>query len=141
MTQKPKPLSLAMMICDTVVDDRRTNKKSLIGLFNNITSSKIPCVHPRFNVFICLTEGNGDYGAKLRCLKVGDEREVFSMEGPIRFLNPRQILEFNFEILGMTFPSYGDYRFEFLCENQPVVARKFKVSRPKSEDKGDDQNG
>lgn len=131
MTAKPSLISLSMVICDTVIDDRRTGKKSLVGLFNNITSSVIPCVHPRLNVFVSLTEGNGDYVAKLRCLKVGDEKEIFFMEGPVRFSDPRQILEFNFEILGIAFPDYGDYRFEFLCNDVPIIARKFRVSQNK----------
>lgn len=138
MTTKPTLISLSMVICDTVIDDRRTGKKSLMGLFNNITASLVPCVHSRLNVFISLTEGNGDYIAKLRCLKVGDEKEIFFMEGPIKFQDPRQILEFNFEILGITFPDYGDYRFEFLCNDVPMIARKFKVSPNEQEGKDRD---
>ena len=128
MVIKAKLIPLSMVRCDTVIEDKRTGKKSLVGLFNNITVAKAPCTHPRLNVFISLTEGNGDYVGRLRCIKEGDEQEIFAMEGQVRFSNPRQILEYNFEIIGMAFPDFGNYRFEFLCNNELVIARKFMVS-------------
>jgi len=128
MSNKPIPAPLAMVICDDVIDDRRTGKKSLIGIFSNIYAQKVPCSHARLNVFLSLTEGIGDYDMKVRCVKVGEEKEIMSMGGPIKFANPNQIVEFNFEILGLIFPDYGDYRFEILCNNKPVIARKFIVA-------------
>ena len=140
MAVKSKLISLSMVICDAVIDDRRTGKKSLIGIFNNVITPVIPSVSPRLNVFIAITEGHGDYVGKIRCLKVGTEQEIFGMEGPFKFSDPRQILEFNFEIVGLVFPDYGDYRFEFLANNEPVTARKFTVSKPIDLGKNHDKN-
>lgn len=125
---KPNPMHLSMVICDSVIEDKLTGKKSLIGIFNNINVYTVPCVHPRLNVFIALTEGNGQYKVQMRCLKVGDERKILSIDGEVSFNEPRQIIELNFDIAGMKFPDYGDYRFEFLTEGRLVVARKFRVS-------------
>jgi hypothetical protein len=127
--KKPNPTHLAMVICDAVIDDRTTGKKSLIGIFNNINASNVPCIHPRLNVFVVLTEGHGDYKMQLRCLKVNDEAEILKMEGQVSFSDPRQIVEFNCEIAGLKFPDYGDYRFEVLFDGNPIVARKFQVSK------------
>ena len=41
MVDKPSPIPLTMVICDTVIDDRKTGKKSLIGLFNNINADRV----------------------------------------------------------------------------------------------------
>lgn len=136
MAQKPRPLPLAMLICDSIIDDRKTGKKSIIGMFNNINSDKVPCVHHRLNVFLSLTEGIGEYDGKLRCVSVADEKTVFQMEAPLRFQNPHQVLDFNFELNGLKFPEYGEYRFEFLCGEIPVISRKFTVSKTPGE-KGD----
>lgn len=129
--EKPRPHHLAMVICDSVIEDKVTGKKSLIGIFNNIHASNAPCIHPRLNVFVALTEGHGAYKMLLRCLKVGDELEILKMEGDLSFSDPRQIVEFNCEIAGLSFPSYGDYRFEILFDGIPIVARKFQVSQNK----------
>ena len=127
--KKPKPNHLAMVICDSVIEDRLTGKKSLIGLFNNIGANNVPCVHPRLNVYMVLTEGHGNYRMELKCLKVGDEKEILKMELAIDFKDPRQIVEFNCEIAGLSFPDFGDYRFELLFDGEPIVARKFQVSK------------
>ncbi len=127
--QKPKPTLLSMVICDSVIDDRTTGKKSLIGIFNNISSSNVPCIHPRLNVFVVLTEGHGTYKMQLRCLKIGEEKQLLKMEGNVSFTDPMQIVEFNCEIVGLSFPDYGDYRFEVLFDDILIVGRKFGVSK------------
>lgn len=127
MAKKPVPSPLAMIVCDAVIDDRRTAKKSIIGMFNNIHTSKVPAIHPKLNVFLALTEGHGDYNCLLQCVSEDGGKRVFHMEGPIRFQNPHQIVDFNFEIAGIIFPNYGEYRFEFLCEGKLVIARKIRI--------------
>lgn len=130
MPMRPKPIALAMVICDTVIEDKKTGKKSLIGLFNNVTSNKVPCIHPRLNVFISLTEGNGDYIGKLKCIYVDEGKPLAELSGPFIFSSPNQIIELNFEIRGVPLPKYGNYRFEFFCNNEMLIARKFKLSPP-----------
>jgi len=131
MAQKPNPIALAMVVCDTVIDDRKTGKKSVIGMFNNITVSKVPALHPRLNIFISMTEGNGDYTCKLQCIYVDENSPVAELGGPIVFKNPQQIIEFNFELCGLPLPKYGTYRFDFYCNDIIVISRKFTVLPPK----------
>lgn len=128
MAQKPVPTALAMVICDTVIDDVRTKKKSLVGLFNNISASKVPACHPQLNVYVALTEGHGDYEAELRCINLDDNNIVGGTKGPLKFMSPQQIVEFNFEICNLCLPKYGNYRFDFICSDQLVISRKFHVT-------------
>ena len=138
MTNKPNPIPLTMVVCDMVIDDRKTGKKSIIGMFNNINSEKVPFVHSKMNVFVCLTEGMGEYDGKLQCININDEKNLFEMHGKVNFLNPHQVVEMHFELFGLSFPEFGDYRFEFLCNGKLVIARKFRVSevqKPHREEK------
>jgi hypothetical protein len=127
MVNKPRPLPLAMVICDIIIEDKKTGKKSLIGIFDNIHAKSAPCVHPRLNVFISLTEGNGDYNAKLRCVYIDEDKQIAEIRGPIIFNNPLQIIEFNFEICGIKLPQYGNYRFDFYCNEELIISRKFNL--------------
>lgn len=128
MLARPKPIALAMVICDTVIEDKKTGKKSLIGLFNSVSSDKVPCIHPRLNVFISLTEGNGDYTGKLKCIYADEGKPLAEISGPVVFTSPHQIIELNFEIRGVPLPKYGNYRFEFFCNDEMLIARKFQLS-------------
>lgn len=131
MSNKPVPIPLAMVICDTVIEDKLTGKKSLIGLFNNITAKNVPTAHPSLNVYIILTEGNGSYEGKLRCLV--EDNPVLEIGGPLTFKHPHQIAEWNFSLRNLPLPKFGDYRFELLCDGKLVISRKFKVSPIKKE--------
>lgn len=131
MNKKPKPIVLAMVICDTVIEDRLTNKKTLIGTFNRIIISKIPCIHPCLNVFLALTEGIGEYDGQLRCINVEEDKSILDLGGKINFRDIKEIIEFNFELRGIVFPQFGEYRFEFFCNNEPLCSRRFIVSEGK----------
>jgi len=131
MSNKPVPIPLAMVICDTVIQDKKTGKKTLVGLFNNVGAKKVPVIHPSLNVYIILTEGTGNYDGKLKC--VVDDDIVLEMGGPLVFKHPHQIAEWNFNLRNLPLPKFGDYRFEFYCNEELVLSRKFKVSEMKKE--------
>ncbi len=134
MADKPRPRALAFIICDTVIEEKVTNKKSLIGLFTNIYSAEFPCRHSTLNVFISLTEGHGEYQCSLVCVKDDESKKIVQMDGPIKFNNPLSVVEAKFEIRGMVLSEPGMYRFDFLCGGVPVVSRKFKVVKLERKD-------
>ena len=123
----PSPTALSFIICDTVIEDKRTNKKTLVGLFNNINAKSFPCTHAAMHVFIGLTEGRGKYKCTLSCEKDDSSQKLFELPGSIEFKNPLAVVEINFEIRGVRFIEGGTYRFEFSCNNIPVISRKFQV--------------
>lgn len=126
---QPKIIPLAMIICDTIIQDAISGKKSLIGVFSRINSKNMPLQHPRMNIFLVLTEGNGPYKCELRCLDGDNNQPIVQTHGEIEFQDPRQIVELMFDFSGIVFPDYGMYRFEFLCDGEPVISRKFEVAQ------------
>ena len=136
---KPRPVGLAMMLCDYVIEDKRTNKKSLIGLFSNISAKNFPASHYCMNAFVVLSDGHGDYRGELRCIKADDEQEISTMKGPIPFPDPRAVLEFNFEMYGLTFPEPGEYIMQFLCDNEIVIQRKLNLTKIPDEGEAEEE--
>ena len=126
---RPKLIPLGMIICDTVIQDIKTSKKSLIGLFSQINAVRKPIQHPKMTVFLVLTEGNGRYECELRCVRDDDDTVIMKANGGIDFKSPQQVLELAFDLNGPVFPDFGHYRFEFFAEGEPVISRKFRVAR------------
>ena len=60
------PEVLAMIICDTVIEDVESGKKSLIGLFDHVNTSRLPSIVNELNVFVSLTDGRGNPDAEIR---------------------------------------------------------------------------
>jgi hypothetical protein len=127
-----KPTSLALIICDDVIDDRETNKKTLVGIFNNIYARKAPFRHPELHVFVSVTDGNGAYRARLECRHRESGMKAFELQGDIKFENPNQVIELNFALKGVPFNQFGIHNFDFYCDDQIVASRRFTVSQTQS---------
>lgn len=126
---RPKLIPLGMTICDMVIQDVKTKKKSLIGIFSQINAVQAPIRHPRLSVFVALTEGNGSYQCELKCIRDDDNKTIMTANGSINFKDPQQVVELVFDLNGPAFPDFGHYRFEFSAEGEPVISRKFNVVR------------
>jgi hypothetical protein len=130
-TQKPSPTGLAIVVCDQIIEDKFTNKKSLIGIFNNIGSANFPCRHPQIMVFVSLTEGHGNYRARVRIANETTGESVAEANIAIQFPDIHSVLELNFNLVGIQFPTPGLYSIEFYCDDALVLERRFHVSQVK----------
>ncbi len=126
-SEKPAPIGLAIVICDQIIEDKLTNKKSLIGIFNQIGAQTFPCRHPQFCVFVSLTDGRGQYPARLRIVHDESEKVVAEVNGQIQFPDAHTVVELNFGLVGLTFPEPGAYAIEFYCDDALVLERRFQV--------------
>ncbi len=61
-----------------------------------------------------------------------DGKKILDLNGPIKFKSPLDVVETNFELRGVSFPEPGVYRFEFMCDNIPVISRKFRIVKDDS---------
>lgn len=62
----PKPSLSALLVCDQVIEDKATNKKSIIGAFTHIWAQSFPCSHQKMGVYFCVTDAEGSYDITLR---------------------------------------------------------------------------
>jgi hypothetical protein len=134
VVKKPAPIPLSMILCDMIIEDKKTSKKSLIGLFSTVTTAKVPCLLNRFGVFISLTEGIGEYACVLRCSFAEDNTQIGETKGQVRFMDRREVVEISLEVNGVSFPRYGDYRFDLYCEEELLISRVINVVAPPSSD-------
>lgn len=123
------PQVLAMIICDTVIDDRISNKKSLVGLFDAIATTHLPCSINELHVYVALTEGYGQLKIRLRCVKAADNQELFNTEQELQFPDPLSVVELNMGFCGCEFPEAGEFRFQLFAQDTLLCERKFHVSQ------------
>ncbi len=127
MIDRPAPIGLALVICDQIIEDKLTNKKSLIGIFNQIGAQTFPCRHPQFCVFVSLTDGRGESAARLRIVHDESEHVVAEVNGTIQFPDVHTVVELRFDLVGLAFPDPGAYAIEFYCDDALVLERRFRV--------------
>jgi len=127
-----RPLALALILCDQIITEAGTFKKSLIGAFNSVMAERLPVIYPHMAVYASLTNGQGNTDAKLRCVSMeaadGLERTLWEVNAPIAFANPNQVVELCFDLNRITFDTPGLHSLELYCADELLMERRFHVN-------------
>ena len=123
------PEVLAMILCDLVITDAETNKKSLIGLFDRIETTVLPCIVHNLHVYLSLTDGHGRLPMVLTCVPSESPEVLFRGEVVVEFQDPLQVVELHFVFPNARFPRAGEYRFQLFAAGSLLRERKFLVGQ------------
>lgn len=137
---EPVPKASAMLVCDYVITEQGTKKKSLIGIFENIGTLKFPVVHPSLSVYIKLTEARGSYRFRLDLVQLKSDRLTGRSEIPdeISIASPLSSHELVFNLRGIRFEEEGEYEFRIFANDRifgqkTVIIRKLEQKNSKNE--------
>jgi hypothetical protein len=124
--QREKPLCLALIICNDVIEDKRSGNKTLVGLFNGIMTNALPATHPRLYLMATLTSGTGEWPFAFR-ISGPDGQEVMRMSDTARFTDPLAVHDLVVEVRNLPFQEAGVYFVDLLLAEQPIMNRRFTV--------------
>jgi len=129
----PVPKANAMLICDYVITERGTNKKSLIGVFENIGAVQFPCTHHSLSVYIKLTDAQGNYRFRLELVDLKTDTVTGKSDMPeaIQIPNPLITHELVFNLRGLRFPRAGEYEFRIFANDRIFGQKSFIVNEIK----------
>jgi hypothetical protein len=129
----PPPYPLAMVICDAIWRDSGTGKRTILGVFSGLVAKSFPAQHPIMAVYIAATDGHGKVRLALQIVSSGEgdaeEETVFRAEGDVEFVEPRAVVEIDFNIQGLVFPQPGEYRFQLFADDQFLMERRLMVQQ------------
>ena len=112
MTDNPIPSVTAMLICDQIISEQGSNKKSLIGIFEMMGALTFPTVIPRLSIYVRLLDGSGKYPIKLRLVKLSDESLIAEVDAEIDITDPIHAWEVVVNMMGIALPEAGKYEFQ-----------------------------
>ena len=126
-----------MLVCDYVITEQGTKKKSLIGIFENIAASRFPFVHPFLCVYIKLTEAHGQYRFRLELVHLKTDKVAGQGEIPqdITIASPLMSHELVFNLRGIRFAEPGDYEFRIFANGRIFGQKTFQVAEFRNESK------
>ena len=121
------PTLVSFLICDQVIDDKLSNKKSAIGIFNTIIVPKLPTSIHQMAILASVTEIVGRIELEIRLVRDTDNAVLFSGKGHVEAPDPLAIVDLLFAMQGVKIPEAGQYGFEILSEAALLGRRRFQV--------------
>jgi hypothetical protein len=120
------PRCVALLICSEVIEDKRTNNKTLINVFNTITTSQLPAVQNKTVLLISVTNATGDHELTVDLLDP-EGGNVVSVNLHVNSHSPFAIHDLVLELLAVPLNHAGNYSFEVSIGGRQLGARQFNV--------------
>ena len=107
-----------MLLCDQIITEMGTNKKSLIGVFDNFYSLEFPALMQRLAVYAKFADAVGEYLFKLRIVRLRDEFLLAEMGLAARISDRSQYADFALNMGNIPIPEPGKYEFQLYAGDE-----------------------
>jgi hypothetical protein len=130
------PSLLSLLICDYVITEQGTDKRTLVGLFESIFPPSVPFQQQKLAFFARLTDLEGEYSFTIVVVKLTPQgEEVVSKAAlkPVTFTDRLMNVDIALNLPPIIFPDFGKYEFQ-LFSNESFLGRAVlycrKTERP-----------
>lgn len=128
MTDVPNPSIQAFLVCDCVIEDSLTGKKSLIGLFTHLQAVTFPFQHQQLGLYFCMTDAEGTYHFEIDLVYINTEQLVCRASLPNIVIGDRlQISDLGINMPALLFPAPGRYEFRLRMDGHMIAQKDFNV--------------
>jgi hypothetical protein len=116
MAETQVPSVVAMLVCDQIIAEQGTNKKSLIGIFEHLGSTSFPVQVGRISVYAKLVDALGKHHFRLRLVTLKDEKLIMEI-GIDADVKEGGGVELALNMGNLTLPEPGKYEFQLYAED------------------------
>lgn len=118
----PVPSVVAILLCDSVINDAYTSKKTLVGLFQNLVAPNFP-LNAKIWFFARLTDAQGKYAFRVVFVHLDEDRRLQEYVTPeLEAATRLGFVELALEMGGLLLPKPGTYEFQ-LFANDVYIGR------------------
>lgn len=127
------PSLLSVLICDTVIVDAESQKKTLVGLFDMVAVSQVPFIQ-KVGFYAKLTDLEGTYTFRIRLVQLGEEEQLLveGTAGPYEVDDRLTCIEIALNLPPVPISEYGRYEFQFFANDMYVGRAMMNVVRPET---------
>lgn len=115
MPNEPIPNVVAMLVCDQVIVEQGSGKKSLIGVFEQIKAFSFP-TQTKLAIYAKLADASGHYTFLIRLVNLKDETKVAELKAEAN-ISEGATGEFAINIAGIVLPEAGKYEFQLYAND------------------------
>jgi len=125
----PAPFCQAILLCDDVKRDERTNKTSIIGIFDTFCVPTLPSLTPPCKLFLLLVDAVGKYTLTAEVRDPAQGVVLFRSPGSGEFARSAQtsIGEISLPIESLPFDRPGTYELVVFANQVKIGRVRFNV--------------
>ena len=123
------PKLSAILVCDMIIHDAQTNKKSVIGIFSNIGAVSFPANHVALSVYFCVSDAEGEYRFELRLVDLESGQGIGTEHlPPVTIQSRLHSFDCAIQLINVVFPHPGKYEFQLMANDEFLGSKDFAVS-------------
>lgn len=126
------PKCLAIIVCESVVEDMRSHNKCILNTYNTIWAHQFPTKQDRMTVFASLTNGRGAMDIEVRFVKDQEDapqKTLINLRGEVGFPSPLDVVDLTMDLRNVPIPEAGSYAIQIWINQEPVGERRI-AARP-----------
>ena len=124
-----KPILKAMLLCDQTIVEEGTKKRSLIGLFDRLSSAQLPTVHPSMSVYVQFREVEGAFDFTLELCDLAEGKTLNkAVVKNFKVQDKSRDCELVFNLMSVRFEHPGEYEFRIFINDYIFGQRSFHVN-------------
>lgn len=104
------PVLTATVLCDFGATDPATGKKTLVGIFNQVSALKLPTTQSA-SVYLCVTDALGEYDMAVRLVRARDQLPI--AEATFRLSIKSRLVPIDVLIPPQSYPLPDKGKYEF----------------------------
>jgi hypothetical protein len=107
------PYLVGILLCDQVVVDQGTLKKTVVGIHDRLFALQLPTARP-CGLYARFADLGGDYRLLIRVVRLAGQSEelIMAMEGDVKAPNPLVHTELALNLPVIQYPQLGKYEFQ-----------------------------
>lgn len=127
------PTLMAGLLCDQIITEAGTNKKTLVGIFDTLHSPALPFKRQLW-IYLRLTDAEGRYRFRIELVHLETEKPIFGVEtNEVEAKNRLGFHEIVVELPPVPLPDQGTYEFQIYANDVYIGRILLKAELVKSE--------
>ncbi len=126
------PIPIAFLVCDQVITDEATKKKTLVGVFDHIMVKQFPARHGPVALYARMFDSEGVHDCKVDYIKVDSQETLGNATGQIQVKSRNRSFEFSLNLPGIELPAPGEYEFRLYIDSRMMQRARLTAIEMKS---------
>jgi hypothetical protein len=122
--------ALVLVVCDQIINDATTGKRSLIGMFDVVNAQAFPAGLSQLCIYASIAKGESDEHRFYLGIIAPDGQFILQSQLDVADWGERGVCDFDLRLPGIAFPTAGDYLVRLFSDGRVLVERKFGVRIP-----------